>query len=115
MAPLHPLIEGERLEMRPRAGHGMTFGRRSYPMIFDGVRFVDTYAAHTWSRCNRCRRPEKFMPYDQGLCSTCFFYKNDLPVAQFWELHNQGFPWAPYNIGKRLMRAITSPISSTFN
>lgn len=93
---------------RPRAGHGLTYflnGKKG-PVLFDGERFVSTYSAHTWERCTRCRRPEKYMPYDQGLCSTCFFYRNDLPVEQFWALHKQGYPWVPYNIGKRLMRAI---------
>lgn len=95
---------------RPRAGHGHTYFWRKGHMrdvIFDGEQMVPTYAAHAWARCSRCRRPEKWMPFDMGLCSTCFFYGSGLPVEQFWRLHDQGYRWAPYNIGRRAMKAIS--------
>jgi hypothetical protein len=75
-------------------------------MLFDGERFVHTYEGHNWARCSRCRRPEKFMPFDQGLCVICFFYGNGLPVEEFWDLHNQGYEWAPYTIGSRMMKLL---------
>lgn len=42
------------------------------------------------------------MPGEPGLCPTCFFY-HKIPTAVFWDLHKQGHPLAPYNVGKRGM------------
>lgn len=40
------------------------------------------------------------------MCVTCYFYKSSLSATDFWRLHNEGHPLAPYNIGKKIMDRI---------
>jgi hypothetical protein len=90
---------------RPRAGHGFTgFIRENGEMLhlisdWSG-RWLTTGEAAKWPRCPRCRRPTNDEPFGSPLCAICYFYRNGLPVDEFWRIHNSGYPRAPYNIGK---------------
>lgn len=63
-------------------------------------RWTTTGEACNWPRCLRCRRPVEESPFGSGLCDICYFYKT-ISVEEFWRLHNEDYPLAPYNIGRR--------------
>lgn len=92
---------------RPRAGHGWTGffrkGRFIALMTNDKGEWITTGSARGWPRCTRCRRPYEHDPFDSKMCTTCYFYKSGLPIKDFWRLHDEGHPLAPYNIGKMMM------------
>lgn len=89
---------------RSRAGHGWTGffrGKKFIPLICDSHgRWVTTGIAKDWPRCKRCRKPEDMMPEESGLCTTCFYYKNDKGADWFWGRKNDYL--FPYNTGSRL-------------
>jgi hypothetical protein len=89
---------------RPRAGHGRTAFFRNGKMVWligdCHGRWVTTYEAKKWPRCERCRRPEHIMPEGSKLCTTCYYYKS-LPKGEFWNRKEDYL--FPYNIGKRSM------------
>lgn len=94
--------------MRPRAGHGWTgiiVGGKFIGLIqTDAGQWITTGHARGWPRCSRCRRPfERPVITSQTICPTCYFYKV-LSVEEFWRLHNEGHPLAPYNVGRKVMR-----------
>jgi hypothetical protein len=92
--------------MRPRVGHGWTSllkknGRTVHLILNYAGRWITTGEAKGWPRCKRCRRPFEASPFNSGLCTTCYFYKTGLSVKDFWRLHKEGYPLAPYNIGEK--------------
>lgn len=36
------------------------------------------------------------------MCNICYFYKH-ISINEFWRLHEEGYPLAPYNTGRAAM------------
>lgn len=91
---------------RPRAGHAWSskkVGNRWVAILFGEVSgWITTGEAQGWRRCPRCRQPIEASPFDSDLCVSCYFYRTGLPVKDFWRIHSEGYPLAPYNIGNRI-------------
>jgi hypothetical protein len=93
---------------RPRAGHGWVPKQRGVrvSLLFGEVSgLIPTGKAAGWPRCSRCRKPIEASPFESGLCSTCYFHRAELSAEEFWRLHDEGHPLAPYNIGRRFIEA----------
>lgn len=93
--------------MRPRAGHARTAisrrGKCIWLMLLSDGRWVPTGTARGWPRCSRCRRPTERgeLAACDGMCSTCCYYMGEMTVEEFWERHESGEYYAPYNISGR--------------
>src|SRR6185369_1030546 len=100
---------------RPKAGHGWTIryrkGKQPIHFIFSPVSgWITSGEAQGWRRCPRCRKPFEVDPFESGLCIHCYFYKSSLPVSEFWRIHESGYPYAPYNIGRRFLYSTHGPL-----
>lgn len=89
--------------MRPRAGYAWSAvkrGTRYVPILFDGYRWVHTFAAKGWPRCSRCRKPFPHEPFEGQLCACCH-YRSPANLPNFWSAYAANEPWHPYRVGER--------------